>query len=250
MKTQHLDLQTPDGTCDAYVAHPDGAGPFPAVLFYMDAYGLRPYLFEMVNTLAERGYLVFAPNVFYRQSRSPVIEADFPLTAATFPSAHAQLMTLMKEFDPAQALRDAGVYLEHLARDSRVRPGPIGIVGYCLGGSLAVRTAAAYPERVAVAASFHGGNLATAAPNSPHLALKDVTAELYFGLAENDASLPPEQIVRLHQALDSARLEYELETYPGTTHGFTMADLPPGNAAAIKRHWDSLGSVLKRRLNP
>lgn len=250
MKTQHLDLQTPDGTCDAYVAHPDGAGPFPAVLFYMDAYGLRPYLFEMVNTLAERGYFVLAPNILHRQKRSPVIEAEFPLDAESFPSAHAQLMALVKSFNPEEGVRDAGAYLDYLSRQALVRPGPVGVVGYCLGGNLAVRTAARYPSRVAVAASFHGGGLASTAPNSPHLELKNVTAELYFGLSETDASMPPEQINRLHQALDEAELEYEMETYPGTTHGFTMADLPPGNPAAIKRHWDSLAAVLKRRLKP
>jgi carboxymethylenebutenolidase len=129
-----------------------------------------------------------------------------------------------------------------------VRPGKIGVTGYCMGGGLALKTAEHFPERIAVAASFHAGRLATDAPTSPHLLLNQVKARLYFGHADADESMPAEQIKRLETALAAAKLRYESEIYSGAVHGFTMADLPAYNEAAFNRHWEKLAELLSAEL--
>lgn len=146
------------------------------------------------------------------------------------------------------AMRDSEVYLSFLAGDDRVCDGPVGTVGYCMGGALALRTAAHAPDRVAAAASFHGGRLATDDPDSPHLFLDRVTAEVYVGHADNDASMPPEQRDRLAEALTKAGVAYRAELYEGAVHGFTMADTAAYDEAAAERHWERLLDLLARTL--
>lgn len=248
MQTQHLDITTPDGNCDAYAVWPSNNGTYPAVLLLMDAFGLRSYLFEMAGRLAELGYYVLVPNLFYRLKRSPVVEAEYPLTKDRMPAAHEQLMALFKNHDPEASLRDVGAFLDFLAQQKAVRPGPVGVTGYCMGGSLAVRAAAEYPDRIASAASFHGGRLATDAPNSPHRFAKSIKAKLYIAHADQDQSMPADQIELLKKALEEAHVKFEAELYSGAPHGFTMADLPAYNEPALKRHWNKLSALFAETL--
>jgi carboxymethylenebutenolidase len=250
MQTLHLDVKTRDGNCDAFVAHPDGPGPFPAVLLYMDAFGLRPYLEEMAQELAAKGYYVLTPNLFYRSGRSPVTDIQFPVKAADRPGAFAKLKPLFETMSLARSEADAGALLEFLAKQKNVRPGPVGVTGYCMGGTLALRTAAWFPDRVAAAASFHGGNLATEAPESPHKQAGKIQAEVYVAHADNDQSAPPEQIERLSAALKEAGLRFEAELYEGAMHGFTMRDLPAYGEEALSRHWKKLTALFARTLTP
>lgn len=164
----------------------------------MDAIGLRDRLVEMAERIASQGYYVLVPNVFYRSGRAPLVEelADL-LKPENRPKMMETLGPFTKRLPPVAAVRDAGSYLEFLTGEQLVRPGPVGVTGYCMGGALALRTAAAFPERVASVASFHGGNLATEASDSPHLGLGQVRAEVYVGHADNDGSMPPEQMQRL-----------------------------------------------------
>ncbi len=248
MKTQMIDIKTQDGNCDAFIAYPEDNGSYPAVLFFMDAFGPRDYLYEMAKTIASRGYYVLLPNVFYRVRRAPVTYMKFPARPKDMPQLIEQIKPLFQSFTPELGMRDAKVFLDFLAQQKQVRPGPIGITGYCLGGRLAILTAAHYPDRVAAAASFHAAGLATDAPDSPHLLLNHIKAELYIAHADNDQHNPPEQIERLRNALDQAGIRYEAELYSGAAHGFAMADLPAYNEAALKRHWEKLFSLLARSL--
>ncbi len=244
----NIDIKTQDGDCDVFIAHPEGNGPYPAVLFLMDAFGLRDYLYAMAKEIASHGYYVLLPNLFYRVRRSPMVDLKFPIRPEDMPEAAKQLMPLFQSYNPEFGIRDTAVFLDFLAQQKQVLPGKIGVTGYCMGGGLAIRAAAAYPDRIAAAASFHAGNLATDTPNSPHLLLSQIKAQVYIAHADNDKNMPPEQIERLRKALDQAGLRYEAELYSGAAHGFTMADLPAYNGVALKRHWNKLFDLFNRTL--
>lgn len=245
MKSLHLDIKTTDGTCDTFIAYPDDEGSYPAVLFFMDAFGPRARLYEMAEKLASHGYFVLLPNLFYRMRRAPIVNAQFPLTAEQRSAAVEQFMPLLRKYDPEAGVRDAKDLLEFLSRQKQVRPGKVAITGYCMGGSLAIRTAARLGDAISAAACFHGGNLAADSPQSVHHLVKDIRAQLYFAHADHDESLPPEQIARLQSALDQAKIRYEAELYPEAPHGFTMADLPAYRKEAADRHWVKLLGLLQ-----
>jgi carboxymethylenebutenolidase len=241
-----VDIPTEDGVCDAYVARPDDDGPRPGVLFFPDGIGVRRRLHDMADRIADQGYVVLLPNVFYRSGPAPVVPNLEELLAA---GDRAKLMEaiwpVVTQLKPADAVRDARFYLHYLGT---VAAGPVGLTGYCMGAGLALRTAGAYPDRVAAAGGFHGGNLASDAADSPHLSAATVQAELYFGHADNDPSLPPEQMARLSEALDAAGVRYRAEVYEGATHGYTMSDTSVYNEAAEQRHWDALFDLFGRDL--
>ncbi|WP_406361363.1 dienelactone hydrolase family protein [Streptomyces sp. NBC_01579] len=243
-----VDIPTQDGVADAYLTHPDDSSPHPAVLLYMDAFGLRPHLKKMADRLARAGYTVLAPNVFYRHGRAPVVELPDVIDPVRRPEIFERIGPIMNSLTPDLAMRDADAYLRWLTAYPLTTDGPVGITGYCMGARLAVRTAGTYPERVAAVAGFHGGRLATDSPDSPHLLADRITAELYFGHADQDPSLPPEQINRLDEALTAAGVRHHSENYPGAHHGFTQADTAAYDSTADKRHWTALLALLDRAL--
>jgi carboxymethylenebutenolidase len=243
-----VDIPTEDGIADAYLAHPGDEGPHPAVLLYQDAFGLRPHLKSMADRLAEAGYTVLVPNVFYREGRAPVVELpefiDHDGRPEIFEKVGPLIMGLAR--NPELIERDAGAYLRWLADSPLVTDGPIAITGYCMGARLALYTAGAHPDRVAAAAGFHGGRLATDDPDSPHLAAEHITAELYFGHADQDPSLPEDQIKRFEDALTAAGVRHRCEVYSGAHHGYTQADTSAYDAEADERHWVALLDLLER----
>ncbi|MFD9697922.1 dienelactone hydrolase family protein [Lentzea sp. NPDC059081] len=245
-----VDVTTADGVADAYVAHPDGDGPFPAVLFYMDAFGLRPHLEKMADRLAAEGYLVLVPNVFYRAGRAPVVELPDFIDPAARPGLFEQIMPMLRSLTPEGLMSDARAYLGWLADSPLAAGGPVGITGYCMGAGLALRTAGTYPDRVAAAAGFHGANLASEADDSPHLLAGEVTAELYFAHADQDSAMPVEQIDRLEKALTDAGVTHRCEVYAGAHHGYTQADTAAYDAEAAERHWTELLALFERTLTP
>jgi carboxymethylenebutenolidase len=240
-----IEVKTADGVADAYLANPDGNGSHPAVLFVMDAIGLRPRIEEMADRIAEHGYLVLAPNFFYRHGRAPVV----PMPDFTDPDARSQFMQsirpMIMELTPEAAARDGAAYLEYLVG---VASGPVAITGYCMGARVGWRIAAAHPDRVAALGGFHGGGLVTDDPDSPHLSAGDLKAEVYFGHADEDPSMTPEQISTLDHALDGAGTRYRAEVYEGAKHGYTMSDTAAYNEAACERHFTELFALLGRTL--
>ncbi|MGJ5749262.1 carboxymethylenebutenolidase [Streptomyces puniciscabiei] len=241
-----LDITTEDGVADAYLAHPADGRPRPGVLVYQDAYGLRPHLRSMAGRLAAAGYTVLVPNVFYRIRRTPVVELPEFIDPAADPTIWERLGPVVASLTPELIARDAGAYLQWLADSPLVADGPVAVVGYCMGARLTLWTAGAHPDRVAAAAGFHGGGLATDEPTSPHLSAPDITAELYFGHADNDRSLPPEQIERFEKALTDAGVRHTCEVYPGAPHSYTQADTPAYRKEADERHWAALLGLLER----
>lgn len=243
-----VDVPTEDGTADAYLVHPDDGRRHPGVLLYMDAFGLRPHLRQMADRLASAGYAVLVPNVLYRHGRAPVVDLPEHIDPSARPEIFEELGPMLQSLTPEQVVRDADAHLRWLAGSPQVADGPVGITGYCLGAVLALRTAGSHPERVAAAAGFHGGNLATEAEDSPHLLADRVQAELYFGHADQDHALPPEQIGRLDEALANAGVRFRTEVYTGAAHGYTQADTASYDAEAAERHWTALLDLLNRNL--
>ncbi|GAA5086305.1 dienelactone hydrolase family protein [Nocardia iowensis] len=242
-----VDIPLLDGTADAYFAHPDDGAEHPGLLFYPDAFGLRPWLREMVETIAAHGFAVLAPNIFYRSGRAPVL----PMPDFSEPDAQAKFFAdlgpVRDALTPDKAMRDARGYLDWLSANDLVTPGPLATTGYCMGGRLSLRTAATFGDRIAAAASFHGGFLAADdRPDSPHHAAADITAELFIAHADHDSSMPPEQITHLEQALDKAGVRYTSVVYPDAPHGFTMRDTPSYRADAGQRHLHDLLALLHR----
>ncbi|GAA4995744.1 dienelactone hydrolase family protein [Actinopolymorpha pittospori] len=247
MPTKTLRIPTTDGQADAFAAFPDRGERQPGVLLYADAFGVRPVLEGMARELAEHGYYVLVPNVFYRQGPAPVIELPEHIGEEVRPAVIAQLMPLIRAHTTEHALRDADAYLRFLTNQPEVSAGPVGVVGYCMGAVLAMRTATVHPDQVAAVAGFHPGPLVTDAPDSPHrLVPERLTAQVHLGLAENDMS--PETISELNRALDAAGVGYAVEIYPGTIHGYTMSDTDAFNPSALQRHWDRLLPLLDRTL--
>jgi carboxymethylenebutenolidase len=245
LTSERVEIRTPDGVADAYLARPDD-GPHPGVLFIMDAYGLRPTIDEMVERIAADGNLVLAPNVFYRAGRAPVL----PLPDLTDPeqrtSFFQSLRPLIEELTPERIASDGAAYLDHLAELGA--PGPVAITGYCMGARVGWRIAAAHPDRVAALGGFHAGGLVTDAPDSPHRSAGALKAELYLGFADQDPSMSADQIAALEKQLDEAGARYRSEVYEGAKHGYTMADTPAYDDAARERHFRELRALLDRTL--
>jgi carboxymethylenebutenolidase len=244
-----VDVVAADGTADALLARPVAGGPHPGVVLFMDAYGIRPALEAHVRRLAAAGYCVLAPNVFYRHGRSPVAENLEELMAGTDREAlWAVLRPKMATLTPAAARADGEAWLGFLADRPEARPGPVGTVGYCMGGRLALRLAGDFAARVAAAASFHGGGLATEDDDSPHLTAIAATAELYVGHADNDRSMDPAQMGRLARALAEAHVRHTAELYVGAGHGWTQTDSQVYEPEAAERHWMRLLELFGRVL--
>jgi len=248
LHTSTVEIQTRDGVADGFVAAPDDGAEHPAVLFYMDAFGPRKRLEEMAGRIAAEGYVVLVPNVFYRQGPAPLIDTSDLMDPKARAGKFDVLMPMIRALTPDKAMRDADAYLEFLDDLPQVADGPIGVTGYCMGGALAIRTAAHRGSDVAAAAAFHPARLATDAEDSPHLLASRIRAEVYVGSADKDKGMPPEQQQRLDEALTEAGVRHTCEQYDGATHGFTMSDTAVYDEAATERHWDALLGLLSRNL--
>lgn len=238
-----MEITTPDGVADAYLAQPD-EGDGRGVLFLMDAFGLRPTIEAMVDRVAAHGYVVLAPNLFYRAGRSPVP----PLPDLTDPRRRAsffeRIRPMMQQLTPERIGADGGAYLDRLAQVAA--SGPAAVTGYCTGVRVGWRVAVTHPDRVAALAGFHGGGLVTDAPDSPHRSAADLAAELYLGFADEDPGMTADQIATLERALDEAGVRYRSEVYEGARHGYTMADTPAYDETAGERHFGELFGLLDR----
>jgi carboxymethylenebutenolidase len=249
---QALDVATPDGTADSYLVRPAEGGPYPGVVLFMDAIGLRPRLEEMADRIAAQGHVVLVPNLFYRAGRAPVLpDLAARLQREDRAAVMVELAPLMQSLPPEVAAGDTLAYLDALEGQPGVAAGCTGTTGYCLGGGLALRAAAQLPDRVRAAASFHGGALAREDdPQGLQHLVGRIRGEVYAAHADNDASMPPDQVDRLERALTEGGVRHRTEVYEGAVHGFTMTDMLVHDAAAEQRHWDALLGLLARALVP
>jgi carboxymethylenebutenolidase len=241
----NVDIVTRDGRCPSYVYRPSGEGPWPAVLVYMDGLGIRPAMLEVGQRLATHGYFALLPDLFYR---SGSYEPMDPHSVFSDPEKRKVLSEkFFAHVSPANIMSDTQAFLDYLASEPDAKKGGIGTTGYCMGGLMSLTAAGTYPDHVVAAASFHGGRLATDAPDSPHLLAPKMKARVYVAGAIEDPSFPDDMKARLEDALTKAGVDHRIETYPAK-HGWVLRDTPVHDAAAAERHWKSLLGLLDETL--
>ena len=241
MREHHIDIPTADGAMNSFVVHPEEGGPFPVVLFYMDAPGKREELHDMARRLASVGYFVVLPNLYYRQSR------DFHVSERT-EAPLARMFELMATLDARSTDIDTQAMLHYVDAHPQADATRIGAVGYCMSGPFVVWAAATHPRRFACIASIHGANMATAADDSPHRVAMRLQCESYFACAETDKWAPPADVAKLEAGLREGSAPYRLEWYPGVEHGFVFPQRAVYNQAAAERHWERLFTLFARTL--
>ena len=242
-----VEVKTADGTCDAVFLHPE-KGKYPGVLIWPDSRSLRPVFREIGRRLASEGYAVLVPNHLYRTAKAPVFPAIFD--PVKNPDDAAFYGRITAPFFAAGAVeRDAIAYINFLDSQPQVRKSRrIGVLGYCLGGAYVLKSAALIPERVRAGGSFHGGFLATAKPDSPHLLAPKMKARLYLAIASDDDKREPEVKDKLRTAFDAAKVRAEIEVFPDARHGFCVSDSKAFNQADADRAWSKLVALYKASL--
>ena len=240
MIERELDVTTPEGEMKTFVYHPTHEGPHPVVLYLMDAPSVRPALEDMATRLASAGYYVMLPYLFYRGG-------PFREFGKSDDDMHRR-RDLMATVTPTNIVSDAEALLAFADADPAARRGGIGAVGFCMSGGLVLALARALPERVAAVASIHGAWLVRETPDSPHLGLERVAAEVYFGWCDNDPTAPPEHVPVMRAALEAAGVRYTLDWITDALHGYA----PPGGEryqrAASELHWERVHALLRRHL--
>ncbi|HEV7157030.1 MAG TPA: dienelactone hydrolase family protein [Caulobacteraceae bacterium] len=239
-------IPTPDGEARAFTFTPEGDGPWPAVIFYMDAPAIRPALFQMCERLASHGYYVLLPDMFWRAG--PYDPIDLKTAFASDEARRTIFGKFMASTSPEKSTRDTGAFLAWLEKQPKAKTDKLGCTGYCMGAALALRAAGNYPGKIAAAAGFHGGRLATDEADSPHLLAPKIKAKVYIAGADEDAGFPPEQADRLRAALTQAGVDNRVEIYAGARHGYAPPDMPVYNEAAAERHWRELLALLDETL--
>ena len=232
-----IEVSTPDGTADCHFVHPS-SGTHPGVLIWPDALGLRPAFEQMGRRLAESGYSVLVVNPYYRSVRAPVLPAGASFRDA---GVRDKIMPLMRSLTPETQVMDARAFVGFLdSQDAVAGDRKMGTMGYCMGGPITMRTAAALPDRIGAGASFHGGGLVTDAPDSPHLLIGNMQAHYLFAIAANDDENDPEAKNVLRETFAAAGLPAEIEVYEGALHGWCPPDSAVYNEAQAERAWSRL----------
>jgi carboxymethylenebutenolidase len=244
MTQKTVEIRTADGTTEGLIFQPEGAQPKAGVLHLTDIMGIRPSHEQMAQRLAAQGYTVLMPNLFYRTGKPPLFDFAPQIGEERTMKRFGELSGPLT---PEAVERDMSAYVDFLSAYPGVS-GRLGVVGYCLAGSFAVRTAAARPEKIAAAASFHGGRLYTDEPTSPHLVLPKIKARLYFGHAVQDRTMPEEAIQKFNAALAAWGGSYESETYEGALHGWTVPKGPVYNEPQAERAFVKLTELFAETL--
>jgi carboxymethylenebutenolidase len=245
MPRTDVTVTTPDGTCAATLHTPSSEGSWPAVIIYQDAAGVRETFQVMAERLAGLGYAVLLPDAYYRSGGYVPFDVN---TVFTDPEERKRMGALAIMLTPDAIVRDAGAYLDFLAGRPEVAGTDVGTTGYCMGGKMSLLTAAHFPDRVAAAASFHGGRLAVEDDkDSPYRLADRIRATVHVAAAENDDSFPADQYERLEQAFVAAGVDYTMAVYPAG-HGFAVPDNPTYDPIAAERHWGALTELYSQRL--
>lgn len=243
MSHERAIIMTRDGRCPVHVFTAGANQLGPAIIFYMDAGGIRPTALGMAERLAEAGYIVLLPDLFYRYGSY----GPFDPIEVFKGDVRAILGPLMATTSNTKAADDTEPFLAYLDARSDIQGDKVGAVGFCMGGGMAIAAAGTWPDRIAAVASFHGGNLATDAPDSPHTYAPRIKAELYIAAAENDGSYSLAMSKRFEKALDEAHIIYRAETYPAA-HGWMKPDFPVYDDAAAERGWREMLAFFNRKL--
>lgn len=247
MQESVVDIQTQDGLMNTFIFRPDGEGPFPVVIFYMDSVGVREELCDMCRRIATVGYYVIMPNLYYRLARSVDLDAN-RLHDPAYAENLAWMWKLNRSLSNTMVEQDTQAVFDFLDTDATARKGKVGIVGYCMSGRYVFRAAGAFPDRVASSASVYGARLITDQPDSAHLLASRIKGEMYFACAEHDIYAPPETLKELQSILDKAKIKSRIEIYPEAEHGFAFPARRLFHKASTERHWERLFDMFRRTL--
>lgn len=245
-ESEHV-IQTDDGDMDVFVCRPEEGGAFPAVVFYMDAPGIREELRDMARRLATVGYYVVLPNLYYRLGR----EGEYGLdpTRLRHDDDHLQAMfAAMNSLSNADIVADTKPLLAFLDAEAEVAHGPKGCVGYCMSGKFVMAVAAVYPKEFGAVASYYGVGIITEEADSPHLSVAAIEGEVYLAFAEKDVHVPDAILQALTGIMAESGVSHRIEIYPGTTHGFAFPQRDAYDKGAAERHWERLFALFNRRL--
>jgi carboxymethylenebutenolidase len=237
-------IPMPDGSSDAVLFRPDGSNPLPGVIHLTDIGGIRASHREMAGRLADKGFVVLMPNVFYRAGKPPMFDFTPKMGEERTMKRFGELSTALP---PAKMDIDGAAYADFLATQDSVAKGKLGVVGYCFTGAMALRTAAQRPNQIGAVATFHGGGLYSAAATSPHQMLPQIEAELFIGHADKDQSMPAEAIEKFDAALKSWGGRYASEVF-AAFHGWTVPDSPVYNKGEADRAFDKLAALMAKNL--
>ena len=245
MAEQEIRVPTADGEMTAFTVHPDGEGPYPVAVLYMDGVGYREQVKENARRFAADGYYCVAPDLFYRSGE----KLSFDLSQMGDPDFRERLMQIVSSLRPEMVVADTEAIFAAIADDPAASPGPKVCVGYCMGARFALHVAAALPAEFVAAAGIHPGALVSDQPDSPHHDVASVRGELYFAFAENDQSATPEVVERFRQELEERGVKGVVERLQGTSHGFAMADLPVYDEDAAEHHFERTLELWRRNLS-
>jgi carboxymethylenebutenolidase len=240
-----IDVRTPEGTMQTHLHTPSSGGRHPAVILYYDAYSVRPVMHDIARQLANDGYVVALPNVFYRAGDYKPFD---PKNTFNNPSERARVMSIMQQASVPAVTADTGALLDVLDARPEVTAGRAGVFGYCMGGRLAFAAACHFGERIAAIASFHGGHIVGNDETSPHRQAYKIKARVYLGVADEDASCTPAHQGILATALGEAHVRYAIELYQGKHHGFAVSDHSTYDAGANAQHWLRLRELFAAEL--
>ena len=239
MIDREVDIQTKDGAMNTFITHPEEGGPHPIVLFLMDAPGKREELHDMARRLGSAGYYVMLPNLYYRRER------EFKLT----PDNRKEMFGHMHALSDVMVCEDIQAMFDFSATDDAAREGDCGCVGYCMSGPFAFAAAAAFPDRIKASASIYGVRLYSDAKESPHLGAHKIKGEMYFACAETDEYASRDMVDALDKYLNGTGINYRIEWYPGTQHGFAFPSREGKyQKASAERHWERLLAMYRRNL--
>lgn len=242
MQEKHVEIETVDGRMGTFVTHPDAEGPFPAVLLYMDAPGIREELYDFARRIGTVGYYCLVPDLYYRQGK-----IRFDRDRMT-PEDRDSMFAAMATLDNATIMEDTRVLIQFMDDETRVDPGPKGTIGYCMGGPFVLSAAGTFPGIFRANASLHGVRNITEAPDSPHLLARDFRGELYLGFAENDEYVPRDEVEALREILASCEVEHVVEIHPGTEHGYSFPQREQFVKEAAERNWERIFAMFHRQI--
>lgn len=247
MKEFELSIRTSDGSMDSFICHPEEGGPFPAIIIYMDAPGIREELRDMARRIGTAGYYVLLPNLYYRQGR----EGNYGFDLARIREDENELnkmFDLMNATTTQKIVDDTKPMLDFIGNETAAKDGPVGCVGYCMSGKYIVQIGATYPDSFSALASYYGVGIQTEEADSPHLSAHKIKGELYLAFASEDIYVPEPLLKSIPAEMEAAGINYRVEVYPETNHGFAFPQRPAYNKPAAERHWERMFALFDRNL--
>jgi carboxymethylenebutenolidase len=252
MKERLVDIPTPSGAMETFVAHPQENAPFPAVVVFMDVWGLREELFDIARRIATVGYYCLVPNFYYRQGKIRHEFRDQGGRMITLDKLDRQtqeaVLAPSRKLSDAMVVEDTGSLLAFLEQGEPVRIGAMGCIGYCMGGRHVFRAAANFPQRFRASASLHGTNLVTERADSPHLSAKNADGELYCGFGEKDRFTPPATVHAIENALRGCKVRFRHEVHDDADHGYALPDRDVYDKRAANRDWELIFQMFHRQI--